>query len=279
MKALLIPPTPELARFAVGDMHLALAHLIDQVDQGRYYEEHYRRESQHGAYVILDNSAFELGESGFSMPELLDMAAKIRAQELVFPDAMQDAEKTARLTSQAIEAFAREGAPERIRPMYVAQGEDIVAYSECLRFIVRMHLLILGPRPFTIGISRVYDEVFPHGRYGILQEYIEQLRAELVAQNLGDILETHLLGWSTLPDLAVIARSFPWVRSIDSSKPFAWAMANKYLHQLAEGEEEPQRPVDYFDTQLSGVQFQIAQYNVDRFAGAAQGHQLPQGVL
>ena len=62
MKAALIPPTPALKRYGLGDFHLLLSHLLEDP----HYFIHYRRQRDQGAYLVLDNSAhgnFHLAEA------------------------------------------------------------------------------------------------------------------------------------------------------------------------------------------------------------------------
>lgn len=93
----IITPTQYLDWYASqSTMHLVLAHLVD-TDPG--YASFYRGR---GEYKIMDNGAFELGES-YSPEKLVDLAEKCGANAIVLPDyPLQPAEKTINAASQLL---------------------------------------------------------------------------------------------------------------------------------------------------------------------------------
>jgi hypothetical protein len=264
VKTLMIPPVPDLDRFGHGDMHLVLAHLMAEQNG---YTRHYRRQAEAGAYIILDNSAFELGESAKTMDELITMASWVKAKEIVVPDAMQDANRTVELVRIAIDdAVARPAFfKNELRPMYVAQGQSFEEWAWCLDEIVEMHTFAFGEHvDFAIGVSRIYDEVFEGGR-GRLLHHIEQRMGEVE-------VPVHLLGWGEpLEFLPEYAYTYPWVRSIDSSAPYRYAFAGRLIGL----DEDPGRHPAYFETRLSTSEAAFAKKNEAIFMAAANGHKLP----
>ena len=76
----IITPTAHLEQYAAqSNMHLVLAHLVDTDEKyAKFY--HDRQE-----FKIMDNGAFELGES-YAPDELLRLAAKCNADVIVLPD-------------------------------------------------------------------------------------------------------------------------------------------------------------------------------------------------
>lgn len=76
----IIAPTAYLDKYASqSSMHLVLAHLVDQNDE---YAEWYANRTE---YKIMDNGAFELGES-YEPSKLIDLAYKCKANAVVLPD-------------------------------------------------------------------------------------------------------------------------------------------------------------------------------------------------
>jgi hypothetical protein len=272
MIACAIPPTPNLD--LVGectDMHLILAQ-----EWSDDYVRHYRDLADKGAHIIVDNGAYELGES-IPFAEVLRRAHEVKATEVIFPDAMLDAEKSTQLTLEGIQAVALrmlEHGSEQLpfRPFYVPQGLLEVEWRESLRAIVRTHLMVFGDRPFTLGLSKVYADEMSEGRVGLIERYLKELHEKLTVQ-----FDLHLLGWGgDLEEIPYIAREFPWVRSVDTSKPYVWAMAGLRLHRYRGARvEEPHRPDGYFQYELSPDQRLIAQYNLERYRYAADGIRLP----
>jgi len=79
----IITPTAYLQRYAKqSHFHLVLAHLID-VD--KEYTTFYRRMSERGDFIIMDNGAFELGES-YEPSKLIELATRVAADAVVLPD-------------------------------------------------------------------------------------------------------------------------------------------------------------------------------------------------
>lgn len=214
MKTALIPPTPDLERFAGGDsMHMMLAQHCEP-----RYLEFYTRERARGAYVILDNGADELW-AGVAMPRLLNVVNITRAQEVVLPDVQCDGPDTVATTQNALkwlerdgqEAYQRAGEPTF---MIVPQG---VVLSEWRTSMYRM-LKACGDRPPVIGVAKNHDDLIVGGLHRCLSW-------------IPDGYVIHLLGWPRrLITLREVAEKFPEIRSVDSARPLKLAMTGRLLH-------------------------------------------------
>lgn len=78
-----IAPTAYLPRYGIHTgKHLVLAHLVDT---DPVYADFYLRRSVEGEGIIMDNGAFELGES-YAPDKLLELAGKCGADVIVLPD-------------------------------------------------------------------------------------------------------------------------------------------------------------------------------------------------
>jgi len=113
-KFCIITPTSYLDKFASqSSMHLVLAHLVDTDEQ---YADFYASRQE---FKIMDNGAFELGES-YNPEKLIDLGHKCKADAIVLPDyPFQHYEKT-------IEAALTLGPVVKdagFKSMYVPQGE------------------------------------------------------------------------------------------------------------------------------------------------------------
>lgn len=79
----IIAPTAYLPQYAtMSRRHLVLAHLVD-IDP--VYAAFYRDRAERGDFIIMDNGAFELGES-FSPERLIDLGNECGAHAIVLPD-------------------------------------------------------------------------------------------------------------------------------------------------------------------------------------------------
>jgi len=79
----IITPTEYLHRYAIqSNTHLVLAHIVNT---DHAYSEFYNKRAWIGDVVIMDNGAFELGES-YAPDKLIDLGHKCGASVIVLPD-------------------------------------------------------------------------------------------------------------------------------------------------------------------------------------------------
>jgi len=264
MRVALIPPIPDLTYQATTDIHLLLSHLIDRPG----YLEHYRRRKRMGDYIILDNSAHEHG-SGNGARKLLFQAMLVGADEVVCSDVLFDAAGTCERTEQMLlyicsddgwNAYWTAGAP---RLMLVPQGKDEKSWAWCLKRLINVydaHVSHLVTSPPVIGVSKDYDD-WNGGIARLISRYCKPYRSRGI--------DVHCLGWPTnLWSLAQVRKRTPWVRSVDSAKPFVYAAAGIRLEPGGPVPKYPHRMPNYFDTPLARCT-PIARTNVEVFKAAA----------
>ena len=110
----IITPTAYCGAFASqSSMHLVLAHLVDtDEDYANFY-------AGRNEFKIMDNGAFELGES-YAPDKLIDLGIKCKADAIVLPDyPFQKAEVTVNASSALIDPVKDAG----FKTMYVPQSE------------------------------------------------------------------------------------------------------------------------------------------------------------
>ena len=79
----IIAPTAYLDQYATqSNTHLVLAHLVDHDDA---YADFYRQRSNNSDFLIMDCSAFELGQS-YDPDKLIELGHKCKANVIVLPD-------------------------------------------------------------------------------------------------------------------------------------------------------------------------------------------------
>ena len=204
---------------------LALMHLMEDPFYGQFYQT----ASDHGHFVILDNSQHE----GFhyDIQNLVRVAETIGASEIILPDAIEDGRGT---VDKAREAFAlmvldREthNTVEGLRPSFqlVPHGKTVTEWIKCLHDLVALYGKIkkstpkLFTKPLTIGFPAQYAyNVFDQGD---LLFVITEL--EFHAKKHGT--NAHILGWDRSPwdHVPWLIERFPF-RSVDTSKMFSFAL-------------------------------------------------------
>lgn len=270
MKASVLPPIPNLDLAEGRDFHLTLAHLCEY-DR---YVEFYRNEREKGSYIILDNGAHEF-QSGEGPNHLLEKAQKIRANEIVCPDFLFDADQTVSLAEKALPIFASEmgmrtlyytGARVQVyRIMLVPQGKTYLSWRRCLHHLLELYYRQAFILPPVIGLSKDY-EMWDGGLHKLLTVDILPLVRELS-------LDLHLLGWGRdMKALPVIARDYgSWIRSVDSAKPMVYAMSGVGIIDLFQAPEYPKRPEGYFQRALTPEELLLARANIDIFDRCCEG--------
>jgi hypothetical protein len=113
-KFCIITPTAYLNDYASqSEMHLVLAHLVDTDEE---YAAFYRDRSE---FKIMDNGAFELGES-YAPEKLIELGAKCHADAIVLPDyPFQPAARTIEAGAVLIDQVKAAG----YKTMFVPQSE------------------------------------------------------------------------------------------------------------------------------------------------------------
>lgn len=269
----MIPPVPELERYAVGhgSIHLLLSHLTAIPG----YTEFYADRSEAGDYLILDNSAHEHGK-GNSMATLLEEAHALGAHEVVVPDVLFDASGTVESARQALSWLRSEEGVEDYkcarspRLMLVPQGNTATEWSWCLNSLLTVYeQLYLGSSrlnhsPPVIGISKDYYN-WKGGLSSLITKYVLPHREDGHRN-----LDVHCLGWpNDLWCLASVTRQHSWVRSTDSAKPFVYAKNRILLEPGGKIPEYPRRDPNYFMEELTLKQRDVAQRNAEVFRAAA----------
>lgn len=254
MKTGLICPIPHLGEFGTGEFSLILDHLCEIPE----YLNHYKMMARKGAHIMLDNSAHEFGQ-GNGYEQLLERATEIGARELVCPDQLFSSTGTIMLTTQALNYYHDMSRSVQLPQLVlVPQGESIYEWGNCLNTLVKAFDRRFPGQKFTIGISKDY-EMWPRGLTNLLTRFIRPLRADYS-------FDVHLLGWGRdLAALSSIAANFPWIRSVDSAKPFVYASNEIALTLDAVSPEYPKRSTDYFFRALDDRQLDIARHNVKIF--------------
>ncbi len=110
----IITPTAYLEKYASqSSMHLVLAHLVDEDEA---YASFYASRKE---FKIMDNGAFELGES-YDPTKLIELGIKCKADAIVLPDyPFQSASKTVSASSLMIDTVKDAG----FKTMFVPQSE------------------------------------------------------------------------------------------------------------------------------------------------------------
>ena len=153
IKVCIISPASHLDEFSnLGDCEMALTHLIVP-DAGFHhskyvtqnYINYFRQKSKEGKWVILDNSAYEIGKleatqatgQGLGPDLVLQAAEMINPSIVIAQDVLCDREATLESTRSFIKEVKRKGLKGKFKLMGVAQGktrdEWLGSYEDLLK--------------------------------------------------------------------------------------------------------------------------------------------------
>lgn len=236
--------------------HMCLAHLVHEefMDWGatgdHRYTKFYRRMSDEGKFVLMDNGAAENSQLGID--ELLAMYDMVNPTEIVVPDTLLDGKDTL----QKMDKFVSKHGDLPYRFMGVPQGNNLSEWMDCARAMVGCE------RIKTIGISKFLNIATgnPNIRYNAAAAV--QAMAHFVGR---DDIEVHLLGCDEGPSIVRrIHRFIPIVRGCDSAFAYIAAQAGKMIDLST---QRPKGEIDFMDgTEPEGLRSRL--YEMEAACGA-----------
>jgi hypothetical protein len=205
----IITPTAYMNIYATcSETHLVLAHLVDTNEQ---YASFYKELSDHGDFIIMDNGAFELGES-YEPSILIELANKCGARVIVLPDyPFQKSSKTINAAKEWADKIKDAG----FYTMFVPQSQtgDVVDWISAYDWAANSDLIDM------IGMSILG---IPNAWTNIPAAYARVVATE-VLQHTGifaDHKYHHYLGLNAGPKLEIPALiQLGALDSCDSSNP------------------------------------------------------------
>ena len=230
MEVALITPTAALNEFASrSKYHLVLA---DRILSDEAYREYYAYRAKMGDYIMLDNCAYELGQS-LSEKQLLACVKGIKPTAMFLPDVRFKTKETLSLVEQALPKF-REMCPN-LKLLGVPQGSNLEEVLRCYN-----QLMALGVDGF--GIYEEIGEVTGLGRRADFLNYLS-------SHNRVSFNKTyHCLGMEEDVEQIKLLAEHPWVKGVDSAKPYVYGMFGVSLSQEGPKVPYPHRPKGYFES-------------------------------
>jgi hypothetical protein len=248
MKVAVIPPRHYWHYVGHGEAWLGLAQMVDET----YWMHHHRHPGQ---IRIMDNGAAE-GEMVSNL-KLLLTAKKHTAKEVVLPDELTDHLATMDKVGQFFKERADDTRLNDFDYVGVVQGRSFRQVKACIDYYAS------NPKITTLGVPRLLiDYMGPEARIVI---------ANWVKRQYDDRFQIHLLGTNkTYPrEVLRAALDAPHIRSVDTSLPFNFAIADARL----EDNREIGRPHGYLDLNWSGLDVGLIQHNIATLKEWANGQE------
>ena len=222
-----IVPVSCLNETESNQYHMCLAHLVGGSDlQSRLYTSFFKRMSDEGKYVLMDNGAAENSQLDFD--SLLKMYELINPTEIVLPDVLCDKNETIIRTNKFYLKYKDQISKYKL--MVVPQGKSFDEWCECVE-----DLLKCIPAT-TIGVSKFLE--MTTGDRTIRTRACEFLRQYDV--------EIHLLGCSEGTKTIKEARAAnDKVRGCDSA--FTYICAKAGVQSINVNTTRPEGDIDFLN--------------------------------
>lgn len=238
MQVALIYPPALLKKYGeTTQYHLVLPHLFQQ----KRYRDFYRKRSETGDYLILDNGAAEGLEFGHR--HLYYVAEQMKVHEIVVPDTLGNSNDTI-AKGLAFSRYTRDG----YRYMMVAQGTTVLECMQTLDFIMTDLKFMYVT---AVGIPRLINREDRHGRFKIAK-YIAQ-------RGYNKAMEFHFLGATADLDEVGYLEQAGVGRGIDTSAPVYMGLKGRDIRKI---DLYIPRPNDYFE---SSKDFPLVERNIKTY--------------
>jgi len=232
------------------DYHLVIAPYIKKES---YYMNFFKQRSNNGDYVIIDNGVIEYGHP-MHFKEVIELAQKINANEIMLPDYSFNAERTFNEIVNQYNDVKDDYDLDQFNLIAVPQGGTVSEYLYCLERITNLDFVD------TIGLTYLVDR-YPN----VDRTFIVGLMNEigLVDKNK----EYHLLGYLGHEDMDPIKIQnisyYRWIRGIDTRTPIIYAY-NGY--QLKPNKLRPKNEPEMFEEiHPENPHNDLYEYNIEVF--------------
>lgn len=214
----IITPTAYLDKFATrSGTHLTLAHLVDSDPE---YTKFYKLQSTLGDRIIMDCSAFELGQS-YAPEKLVELATRCGAHALVLPDYPgQPAQKTIDAAIELIPQVKAAG----FATFFVPQSER----GDLEDWIYAYNWAANNPDIDIIGMSILG---IPNALPAIPRQYARVVMSQILFdRNIVADKHHHFLGLNAGPNVEIPALlNMGILNTCDSSNP-VWTGVNGIMY-------------------------------------------------
>jgi hypothetical protein len=259
MDVALIAPLDMINQQFTTDVQL----MLPQIKHPDYVKE-YREMQQRGDTIILDNGAAErVNTTG---TELLKIAHQYKVSEVAIPDTLGNAVKTLDQADHFFRYF-----PLSITTLHKVHGTQFGVVAQGDNWAASMALVdAVMERDYSHLIDIVY---LPKLLLNDGDRYARIRLAEMINTKYNERLVIHLFGANKSWPMEVnfIAMQAPFVRSIDTSLPFAAAMQGVRLSTNASEGMKIGRAEDYFESHMPYEQKVLAAQNIATYLEWAQG--------
>lgn len=236
---------------SISDYPYVLGHLLNK---DKEYADFYKEKLVLAKYSILDNSAFELGQS-IPLQELAELCEEYRPTHLVLPDKVNDYQVTLDNAKEYLAKYKVQGQ----KYMGVCQGDTFEEIYSCMSFYINQGVDIVA-LPFDLIEKSDYVTV----RFRFLHWWFKNK----FQAHEASALKIHLLGTLNPVEFELFKNQSiaDFIYSIDTSSPIinGW-VGNEFTEHGLLAPKPSLKLADNLDTKLTEEQIELIYKNVKTF--------------
>lgn len=252
----------------INDYPYLLCHLLDP--SGKYYDPEYaafyKKVVGEYSYSILDNSAFELGDS-YDTEKLFEIGEEYKPTHLILPDALHNKELTKNRAIEYIKKYGEKSTPKFIG---VVQGDSIEEFVDLYNFYLSIPQVDVIALPFDLYKEEEYLKNSTGKSVDYKLHRVAALRRLIFEIGINNIKKPfHLLGCATPNEFTMYPHNFREViKSVDTSAPiiYGWNKISFDENGVITGFSKPKdKLAENLDIILSDEQIKVIGHNVRQF--------------
>ena len=203
-------------------LHLILAHLCDEEPK---YKEFYKKRAEAGDYIILDNSAYELGHS-YPAERLFELGLEIGCKEIMAPEAFGDSKQTQDLVMDFV--FKRDkylSPTSGIGIFATICGATRYDFLQCYANLIQSSAITCVGLSYRV--EAFHSSAIKHPSRTMTRA-LNRIAMTKSLEEYGMVNRTkahHLLGCNDPTELYHQSYMHPWIRSCDTSTAFVHGAA------------------------------------------------------
>ena len=237
----------------ISDYPYVLGHLLNN---DRQYTEFYKEKLKTAPYSILDNSAFELGQS-IPGEELYELGEEFQPTHLVLPDKVNDYKQT---MENAVEYLGKYRS-DKVKYIGVCQGDTFDDIADCIDFYTDRDVDI---------IALPFDLVPDSDHVTVRFRFLNWWYANRFTYKRSGIYKFHLLGCQNPVEFLLYKYNQPhlarYIYSLDTSSPIVNGWSGNRLGVNGLTTTKPKdKLADNLDIKLSQEQIELIFDNVKTF--------------
>ncbi|MHA1868711.1 MAG: hypothetical protein ACTSXD_11760 [Candidatus Heimdallarchaeaceae archaeon] len=228
---------------SLGDIEFCLAPYCKYPKYKQYFIDRKKK----GRYIIMDNGVAE--NNLISAKKLVDLAIKIKVNEIIIPDKIGDYERTTRKRQRFLERYYDILKKNNIKIQGVIQGNTIYEYIKATLELEEDNRIDVIGIPFRMNYTKFNNMTKDENHMWNRLMFLNYINVNKPIHLLGNNLPSELL-WITNPR----------IRSCDSKLMARYGLNNQFWK--FDDSSKPKKKL-YIDSKMTSKQIEIAIRNIN----------------